>query len=67
MDIVAPAESARRLLEQCLYLQRLGATSTDVVIALAQCPAVEVRFDRADQITPMLLEWVQSLDLQRPE
>jgi hypothetical protein len=47
MDTVTPAESARRLLEQCFDLQKLGATSTDVVIALAQCPAVEVRFDRA--------------------
>jgi hypothetical protein len=60
MATVTPAESARRLLEQCFDLQRLGATSTDVVIDLAECPAVDVWFDRADQIAPMLLEWVQS-------
>ncbi len=60
---VTQAESARRLLEQCFDLERLGVISADTVSRLAQCPAVDVWFDQANQIAPLVHRWLQDMAL----
>ena len=59
---VPPAETARRLLEQCFDLERLGVGSVDAVADLATRPAVEAHFDRASDIMPALRAWAADQD-----
>lgn len=58
---LGPAEVARRLLEQCFDLEKLGVRSVEAVANLARRPAIEAHFDSADGVAPAVQNWARRL------